>query len=186
MLKNVKNILFATNLTENAVPAFEAAVTLALAFKAKIVVLHVMEKVSGYVEGRLSGMLGEDQWKLMMEAYQSEIRQKLIGKRSSSKLVRKALEHFCSQVGIDSTSSGYQSREIVVAESGDIAERIIENAIEQECDLIILGAHEGLLTKQSLGVTVKSVLKKSRIPVLVVPLVEGEEASLPMSSGWRK
>lgn len=186
MLKSVKTILFATNLTGNSVPAFEAAVTLSLTFKAKIVLLHVLEKVPDYIEGRLAGLLGEDQWNQMMDAYQTEVRQKLIGKRSSSKLVRKALEHFCTVAGIDSDSSGFQSREIVVADSGDVAERIIENAIEQDCDLIILGAHEGLFTKQSIGPTVKSVLKKSKIPVLVVPYVEGEAPSLPMASGWRK
>ena len=186
MLKKVKTILFATNLTKNSVPAFEAAVLLALTFQAKIVLLHVLEKIPDYVEGRLTGMLGEEQWSEMMQVYQSDVRQKLIGKRSSSKLIRKALEHFCSQAGIDDASSGYQSREIVVAEKGDVAERIIENATAQACDLIVLGAREGLVVKQSLGSTVKSVLKKAKIPVLVVPYIEGEVASLPMAQGWRK
>lgn len=187
MLKSIKTILFATNLTKNSIPAFEAAVTLALTFKARIVLLHVMEKLPDYVEGRLAGLLGEERWNQMMQAHQTEVRQILIGKRSSSKLIRQALEHFCSEAGLDDDAcSGYQSREIVVAESGDVAERIIENAIAQDCDLIILGAHEGLFTKQSLGVTVKSVLKKSKIPVLVVPFVEGEKPSLPMASGWRE
>jgi nucleotide-binding universal stress UspA family protein len=186
MLKRVKTILFATKLTRNSVPAFEAAVTLALTFKAKIVLLHVLEKIPDYIEGRLAGLLGEDQWNEMMHAYQNEVRQKLIGKRSSSKLIRRALEHFCSTAGMDDACSGYQSREIVVAESGDVAERIIENAIAQDCDMIILGAHEGLFAKQSLSSTVKSVLKKSKIPVLVVPFIEGEEPSLPMATGWRK
>lgn len=186
MLKSVKTILFATNLTKNSGPAFEAAVTLALTFKAKIVVLHVLEKVPDYIEGRLTGLLGDDQWRQMMAAYKKEVRQALIGKRSSSSLVRKALEHFCSEAGIDNASSDYQSREIVVAESGDVAERIVENAIAQDCDLIILGARERQFAKQSIGTTVKSVLKKSKLPVLVVPFVEGEEPSLPMPSGWRK
>ena len=68
----------------------------------------------------------------------------------------------------------------------EVVERIIEHAIAQDSDLIILGAHEGLLTKQSIGPTVKSVLRKSKIPVLVVPYVEGEAPSLPMASGWRR
>jgi nucleotide-binding universal stress UspA family protein len=186
MLKNVKTILFATNLTRSSVPAFEAAVAFALAFQAKIVLLHVLEKIPDYIAGRLAGMLGEDQWRQMMDAYQAEVRQKLIGKRSSSKLVRKALEHFCTQAGIGSAASAFQSREIVVADSGDVAERIIETAIAQECDLIILGAHEGLFTKQAIGPTVKSVLIKSTIPVMVVPRVADDESSLPMVSGWRK
>ena len=186
MLKSVKTILFATNLTIDSIMAFEAAVTLALAFKAKIVLLHVLEKIPDYIEGRLTGLLGEDQWNKMMEAHQSDVRQKLIGKRSSSRLVRKALEHFCSTAGIDDDSCGYQSREVVVAEGGDVAERIVENANKHSCDLIVLGVSKGIFATQSTGPTIKSVLRKSKIPVLVVPFVEGEELSLPMASGWRK
>ncbi|MDP2862251.1 MAG: hypothetical protein Q8N95_05610 [Desulfobacterales bacterium] len=40
--------------------------------------------------------------------------------------------------------------------------------------------------KKSIGPTIKSVLKKSKIPVIVMPFVEGEEPLLPMTPGWRK
>jgi nucleotide-binding universal stress UspA family protein len=186
MLKTIKTILFATNLEQNSVPAFEAAVTLALTFRAKIVLLHVLEKMPEDIEGRLAGMFGEDQWNEMTQSYETEVRQKLIGKRSSNTLIRTALERFCTEAGIDDVSCGYESREVVIAERGDVAERIIENANAHECDLIILGSHEGLLAKQSLGPTVKSVLKKAKIPVMVAPLVKGEEESLPLAPGGRK
>jgi nucleotide-binding universal stress UspA family protein len=183
MLKSIKTILFATNLEQNSVPAFEAAVSLALTYRAKIVLLHVLEKMPGYIEGRLAGLFGEAQWKEMLQAHETKVRQKLIGKRSSSELIRQTLEHFCSQAGIDDASCGYESREVVVTESGDIAERIVENVITHQCDVIVLGGHEGLFTKQSIGPTVRSVLKKSKIPVLVVPFVKGEAPSLPISPG---
>ncbi len=186
MLKNIKTILFATNLERNSVPAFEAAVMLALTFRAKIVLLHVLEKMPGYVEGRLASMFGEDQWTDILEKHETDARQKLIGKRSSSALIRKALEHICNTVGIDDASCGYESREVVVARSGDVAEGIIENAVKQGCDLIVVGGHEGLFAKQTLSHAVKSVLKRSQIPVLVVPYVKGEAQSLPWSSGWMK
>ena len=186
MLKSVKTILFATDLTSSSIPAFEAAALLATTFQAKIVLLHVLEKIPGYVEGHLAGMLGEDEWNKMMHAYQTEVRQKLIGKRSSSKLIRKALEHLCSKAGVDDDSCGYPSQEVVVAESGNVAERIIENATEHNCDLIVLGTGKGIFAKQSIKPTIKSVLGKSKKPVLVVPSVEGEEPSLSTPSGWRK
>lgn len=186
MLKSVKNILFATDLTKRSVPAFEAAAALALTFQAKIVLLHVLEKIPDYVEGHLAGLIGEDKWEKMLDAHQSEVRRKLIGKRSSSKLIRKALEHFCSEAGIDDKSCGYQSREVVVAEGGDTAVRIVEHADAHGCDLIILGARQGLFAKQSIGSTIKAILKKSKVPVLVVPSVGGEAPSLPIASGWRK
>jgi hypothetical protein len=55
-----------------------------LTYRAKIVLLHVLERMPGYIEGRLAGMFGEEQWKEMLQAHETKVRQKLIGKRSSS------------------------------------------------------------------------------------------------------
>ena len=58
--------------------------------------------------------------------------------------------------------------EIVVKE-GDTIEAILKQATESQCDLIVMGASEGLLSGISVGKNIKSVLKKSKVPVLVVP-----------------
>lgn len=50
-----------------------------------------------------------------------------------------------------------------------MVEVILEQAAEKECDLIVMGASEGLLSSSSVGSNIKSVLKNSKIPVLVVP-----------------
>lgn len=185
MLKKIKTILFATNLSRNCMPAFDTAVILALTFQAKIILLHVLEKIPDYVEGRLAGLMGEDQWAEMMRSYETEVVQKLIGKRSSSRLIRGVLEHFCSEAGIDEASCGYQSREVVVGD-GDVAENIIENSVTHACDLIVMGAREGYFLKQSVGTTVKSVLRKSKIPVLIVPAEQKADLGLRDPSGWRE
>jgi nucleotide-binding universal stress UspA family protein len=183
MFKGIKTILFTTNLSKNCVPAFDVAVMLALQFKAKIVLLHVLEKIPDYVEGRLEGLLGEDQWKEMMHSHENDIRQKLIGKRSSNALIQKALEHFCTEAGIDEASCGYQSREVVI-EDGDVTECILENAKRHACDLIVMGAHENRLLTKSIGNTTKSVLRKSKVPVMVVPIDPKEKKDLPELSSW--
>ncbi len=185
MLRGIKTVLFATDLTRNCVPAFDFATLLALQFHAKIILLHVMEKIPDYVEGRLAGLLGEESWKEMMQAYEKEARQRLIGKRSSSKLILKALEQYCAQAGIDEASCGYQSREVVVAD-GNIVESIIENSKKHACDLIIIGGQEERILRKSIGATVKSLLSRSKIPVLVVPPDPEIEAFDPDGSGWRR
>jgi nucleotide-binding universal stress UspA family protein len=183
MFKGVKTILFSTNLSKNCVPAFDVAVMLAMQFKAKIVLLHVLEKIPDYVEGRLEGLLGEDQWKEMMHSHENEIRQKLIGKRSSNALIQKALEHFCTEAGIDDDACGYQAREVVITD-GDVAESILAIAKAHECDVIVMGAPETRLLKKSIGTTTKSVLKKSKVPVIVVPVDPKEKKDLPDLSSW--
>ena len=183
MFKGIKTILFTTNLSKYCVPAFDVAVMLSMQFKAKIILLHVLETIPDYVEGRLEGLLGEEQWKEMMHSHENEIRQKLIGKRSSNTLIQKALEQFCVEAGIDDDACGYQSKEIVI-DDGDVAESILVNAKAHDCDIIVMGAPETRLLKKSIGSTTKSVLKKSKIPVIVVPVDPKEKKDLSDLSSW--
>lgn len=168
MIRPVNAILFATNLSESCRQAFDFAAAMATRFQATIVLLHVMEKMPDYVEGRLKGLLGKEQWDSMQNAQERNAQAALIGKKSSNKLIREALTEFCSQAGIDDASCGYHSREIVIS-SGDVVEDILENAKTYDCDLIIMGTREGFLSKNTLGATIKAVMRRSRIPVMVVP-----------------
>lgn len=169
MMKPIKNILFATNLSENCVPAFDFAASLATRYQATIVLLHVIEKMPDYVEGRLMGLLGKEKWQETIDAHANDAREALIGKKSSNTLIRAALDQFCSEAGIDDDSCGYHAREIVVS-SGEVIDDIISHAKKYECDVIIMGAREGFISKKtSIGPTIKGVLRGSHTPVLVVP-----------------
>ncbi|BBO82051.1 hypothetical protein DSCO28_26170 [Desulfosarcina ovata subsp. sediminis] len=167
MFKGINTILFTTNLTRNCIPAFDVAVFLGLKFQAKIVLLHVMEKAPDYVDGGLRELLGEGNYKEMMQSYENDVRQELIGKRSTSKLIQKALERFCLEAGIDE-SCGYQAKEVVVGD-GDVVDTILKTAKAHDCDMIIMGGHEAAFLKESVDSTIKPVLGKAKIPVVVVP-----------------
>lgn len=170
MIKPVSSILFATNLSENCRDAFDFAASLATRYQATIVLLHVIEKMPDYVEGRLKGMLGEKKWNQLTATHEDTARQTLIGKRPTNELVRKALDQFCVDVGIDNTECGYVSREIVVRD-GDVVEEILEQSKTYNCDVIVMGARSrGFFSKATpLGNTIKDVLRRSAIPVMVVP-----------------
>ena len=174
MFKNIKSILFATNLSKNCIPAFDLAATLATRFQATIVLLHVLEKMPDYVEARLKGLLGAHQWKEMLETHEKDARQALIGKKSSNAIIKNALLQFCNEAGVDDASCGFHSREIIVCE-GEIIEEIISQSTQLQCDLIVMGTREGYFSESSIGPTVKGVLRKSTIPVIVVPPVAEEE-----------
>ncbi len=168
MFKTIESILFATNLSENCKTAFDFAGSLAARYQATIVLLHVIEKIPDYMSGRLIGLLGKQQWEAMTQNQEKDVQEALSQKRSSRKLIRTALNHFCTDAGIDDDSCGYHSREIVVSD-GEVVDEIIARSIAYKCDLIIMGAREGFLVKTSIGSTIKSVLRQSKIPVLVVP-----------------
>lgn len=175
--KGIKTILFATNLTRACMQAFDFAAILALKFQAKIVILHVLEKIPDYVESRLEGLLGADTWREIQQTHEKKAHQALIGKRSSNKLIRKALEHFCMEGGIEEASCGYQTQEIVIGD-GNVVDGILKHSREHACDLIILGGRESSLFTKSMGTTIKQVLQKSKKPVLVVPPDPGVESYL--------
>ena len=169
MFKEFNSILFATNLQENCRPAFDFAVSLATKYQATIVLLHVLEsKMPDYVESRVKGLLGEEQWQKIRDTHESNARQALIAKKSTDQLIRSALDQFCTDAGIDDASCGYHSREIVVTD-GDLIDEIIDQSKSYKCDMIIMGAREGLIRETAISHVIKGVLHHSRIPVIVVP-----------------
>ena len=168
MFEPIKSILFATDLTEKCVPAFDCAASLATRYQAAIILLHVTETIPGYVEMRLKGLFGEDDYQKIVQEHEASVHDALIAKRSSSSLIQTALEQFCADAGIDDNACGGHPREIVIGH-GDVAEEIVHQSDKWSCDLIILGGHRGRLTKTPIGSVIKDVLRRSSIPVLVVP-----------------
>ncbi len=168
MLKPIKNILFATNLSETCKQAFDFAAVLATRFEATIILLHVLEKAPMSVEGQLKALIGDDRWNQLEASHEKDARQFLIGKRPTTTLIQQALSQFCANAGIDDSSCGYTSREIVITD-GDVVDNVIRYAEKYDCDLIILGTREGFLSHNTIGPTIKAIMRKSRIPVLVAP-----------------
>jgi nucleotide-binding universal stress UspA family protein len=175
-MKSISSILFATNLSKNCTPAFEFAASLATRYQATLVILHVLERMPDYIEAYLRGMLGEEKWQTYTEAHQKNALDNLAGKKSDNRIIREALEKFCAEAGIDDAACGYHSREIVLTD-GNVVEDIISQARRHRCDLIIMGAHQGIITGTSVGATVKNVLRGSKLPVLVVPPAPEADAS---------
>jgi len=66
MLKPIRSILFATDLTSNCQSALEFTVSVATRFYATIYMLHVIEKLPDHMSERLKGLLGKHQWEEMV------------------------------------------------------------------------------------------------------------------------
>jgi len=72
------------------------------------------------------------------------------------------LQSLCQDVGL----SAANSRQVVI--QGDPATRVLEQEIEQDCDLIVMGKHgENALENLLLGSVTKQVLVESQADVLV-------------------
>lgn len=168
MFKAIQTILFATDLSENCRNAFEMAASIATRYQATLVLLHVMEDMPDAVTSRVKDLFGEKKWSEMVQDNINEARHTLIGKKTSARLIEVALKQFCIDAGIDDTDCGYHSREIVVV-GGDIVKNIISHSKSYKADLVIIGSSEGLLSDNRIGQTIKTVMRSSESPVMVVP-----------------
>jgi nucleotide-binding universal stress UspA family protein len=171
MLKSIQSILFATDLTENCQPALDFTLSIATRFKATVYMLHVIEKLPDGVDGKLKTLLGPHQWGEMVASHKEHAHKSLLGKQSTNSAVREAINKFCMQEGFDGECS-FEAHEIIISDDG-IVESILENAQENDCDLIVIGGHHSsMFSKTALSNTAKKVLKQSKIPVTVVPALD--------------
>ena len=167
MYEKIKTILFASDLTENSRRPFFYAASMSMLHNVEIVLLHVIEKIPLGMRLRLAGLEGEETLAQLREAREQEARKVLIGKKRDTRL-RQTLCDFYSDVSKECAMEEFAIRDIVITE-GNIGEEILKSAEEHECGLIVMGMHKGLLGATGIGSATRTVLNKSKIPVLVVP-----------------
>jgi nucleotide-binding universal stress UspA family protein len=174
MVPDIKKILFTTNLSPNSRHTFDYAVSVANRFGAVITVLHVMEEVSPSSEVRLKDFIGDQKWQELQESHAHEAKQILIGKQREGAVIREALEEFCEAAQKDHDECEYMTDETVVTK-GNVVDEILTESRDRGCDLIVMGYHvRGKLEEAVLGSTTRRVLRRSKIPVMLVRLPEKE------------
>ena len=168
----VKKILYATDLSENARYAFAYAVSLADLYNASITFIHILPEVPDLLDKSVIGYINADQWEAIKSQNVNEAKQALIGKRRDHLAIRDALHQFSENVKENQAGEGFVTDDIIVTR-GNPVEEILKNAEESNCDLIVMGTHgQGTLADAMMGSTARRVLRRSRKPVLVVRLPE--------------
>lgn len=168
MVPDIKKILFTTNLSPNSRHAFDYAVSVASRYGAVITVLHVMEEVSASSAVRLKDFIGDQNWQALQESHAQEAKQILIGKQKEGAMIREALEEFCETAQKDHAECEYMTDETVVTR-GNVVDEILAESRDRGCDLIVMGYHvRGKLEEAFLGSTSRRVLRRSKIPVMMV------------------
>ena len=164
----IKKILYATDLSENAVHAFAYAVSLANLYGAGITILHVLAEFPG--EEFIANMINTDTWEEIKNRHYSDARDQLIGKKRDSVAIKEVLEAFSEKTQADAQDQAFVTDEVLI-KNGVPAEVIVETAKERNCDLIVVGTYgHGTITDVLVGSTAKWVIKNSPIPVLVIRL----------------
>ena len=174
MVQPTKNILFASDLSVNMSQVFEHAATMAICQDANIIVLHVMEE-SPHSEKRIRMAFGETLYKDLKSEQRNGARNILSGKNVDALKIRQAISGFFEGSEQNKRSSENNSliSKIMVAEGRFVADEIISTAQEETCDLIVMGCkHHGLLGETMGNNVVRKVLKRSEIPIFIVPFTD--------------
>ena len=164
MMPEIQKILYTTDLSDNSAYAFRYAINSAKRHDAKIIILHVLEELPSHVQTTLQYYLDEEQQKKISEEKIAYVKDQ----------IRKRLKIFCEKELKNDPESADRVESIELCE-GFPAEMILRKADELNCDAIIMGTHsKGIIANTFLGSTAKRVLRRTRKPVFIIPLPEGE------------
>ena len=167
---DVKKILYATDLSENARYAFAYAVSLPHLYKASVTMVHVLPEVPALLDQSVIGYISEESWQAIKSEQMDEAKEALIGKRRDHLAIKEALHQFSEDVKQEQPGDGFTTDDIIV-QRGNPVEEIIKSAQEIKCDLIVMGTHgQSTLEDVMLGSTARRVIRRSKVPVLVVRL----------------
>ncbi|CAB1081873.1 hypothetical protein D1AOALGA4SA_9514 [Olavius algarvensis Delta 1 endosymbiont] len=171
MVPDIKKILFTTDLSRHSRQAFEYAVSIAYRYGARLTLLHVMEEVSPSADVRLKNFIGQERWQTIKGSQEEEARQILIGKKREGAIIREALDEFCERLQTEAQID-FKIDEILVAR-GNVVDEILSEAQQNGSDLIVMGYHvRGKLEEAVIGSTTRRLLRRSKIPVMLVQMVE--------------
>ena len=160
MIPQIKNILYATDLSETARYAYKYAASLAQQYDARITILHVIEKLTAETYLQIEGYIGEARWKQLHEEKRADFVSTIKGR----------LSNFCDEISGEMDACTFKVDKIIVKE-GIAADEIIHQAELNDADVIVIGKHgSGMLKDALMGGTSRRVVRRSSIPVLVIRL----------------
>lgn len=162
MIPKYQTVLYATNLEASARDVFRHALSIARHYQAKVHVVHVVPEIEISHQQYVAAMLGEERFKELAENTNREMIGRLQGdlRGFTDDELKEHPEYIKAVVSIEVLH-------------GHPAERILQRADELDADLLVFGTHaqkEGSF--DFLGSVVKRVLRRTRRPVLVVPVRE--------------
>ena len=148
---NIRRVVVAVDSTLASAVALRSAVALAARHGARLTILHALDNFPGH-----SVFSGSEAWRLVQ---QLPARQREIAKR---------LESQAQQFG--------RADAVAHVITGDAALGVASAASETDADVIVMGvAPRTWLDRWAFGSTLGGVLRRAEVPVLVIPVVGGEE-----------
>jgi len=162
-----RKILYATDLSESGRHAFNHAASLTNHYDAMLTVLHVVEG-GPELDRRLFGYVTKELWEEIKQRNLKEARAILRSRKRDDAAISEAIGEYCEDVKDSIKNEAYVTYSVLV-KMGDPVEEVMHEAEEGEYDLVVMGSHgHGAVKASIMGDTVRRVVRRSKIPVLVV------------------
>ena len=156
----LKKILYAADLSSDAVETFRKAMEIAETFNAKLHILHVVEELTPATMAVLQWVDAEKITKKHYEDFQ----------KYSVEKIRASIRNICDET-FKNDPSCRQRIEGITVSIGYPAEEILKKLDDLNCDALIIGTHsKGIITHAFLGSVAERVLRRIRKPVIVLPM----------------
>lgn len=164
-----RKILYVTDLSESGRQAFPHAVAITQRNNAQLTVFHVVDNRDLQ---SLEGYMSDELWNELSSRNLDDARQILISRRRDDFAI-KNIEEFCKECLADQPQQPTLSYEIKI-ETGERLEKILEEAHSGGYDLLVISKHGNRASVKDavMGDTTRRVMRRCRIPVLVIPLAE--------------
>ena len=160
MIRQIKKILYATDLSKNSVYAFYYAVDMAKKYDAYIYILHVVDHMVATFGGRAVDLHHDKPEEALAE-------------------IKNTIRQFCNRVEETNNLACVNLVAKIFVQMGDPVHEILKAADQEKYDLIVLGNHgRGFVARTILGDVSRAVMERAKIPVLLIPLPAEKESVL--------
>ncbi|WP_299358545.1 universal stress protein [uncultured Paracoccus sp.] len=155
----IRTLLYATDLSDGSVHALRYAVHLADALDGRLHLLHALEPISAEARITLQSYVTDPELLAQATTRRAELARQMMAERQ---------HEFWVEVGEDAARLRDRIADIQVLE-GNPADVILRHSVQISADLVLMGSHEHGFNHTFLGRIAQRVLRRSRIPTLIIP-----------------
>lgn len=164
MLPEVNKILYATDLSESAKPAFYWAMSVAEKYDAQISILHVIPDMIEIMSGSMGYDLSSHFDTELLARYNKD------GKVQALESVKERVKTVYTELK-DELPSCRTDLNHVVIRCGDSVQQILAESNNDNYDMVVMGSHgHGVIEGFLLGSVARGVVNKCTLPVLTIKI----------------
>lgn len=160
MAFNIRTILCAIDLSENSELVLMAAVREAAAHDAQIQLLHIIPSFDPAMAIPIVSFMGETRFSQLIED----------NKEETEAAIREKIDDLKNRMLENGDDGGTERIMDIHVYEGDVVIEILDMAKKLKADILVMGTHgKGITEHAFVGSVARKVLRRTNVPVLLIP-----------------